>query len=81
MRTREGKESGINLKFDCVTSFMDTDAFHGFSAKYRLDSEIVATFCESFASHVDLPKEKRFKFHPHIDKICKEHADTSPTYL
>ena len=23
----EGKESGINLKFDCVKSFMDTDAF------------------------------------------------------
>ncbi|MCH1922375.1 hypothetical protein L9G15_23500, partial [Shewanella sp. A3A] len=35
----EGNESGINLKFDCVKSFMDTDAFHGFSAKYGLDSE------------------------------------------
>ena len=31
-------------KFDCVKSFMDTDAFRGFSAKYGLDSEIVATF-------------------------------------
>ena len=40
----EGKESGINLKFDCVKSFMDTDAFRGFSSKYGLDSEIVATF-------------------------------------
>ena len=41
---------------------MDTDAFHGFSAKYGLDSEIVATFCESFATHIDLPKEKWFKY-------------------
>ena len=57
----EGKESGINLKFDCVKSFMDTNAFHEFSTKYGLDSEIVvASFCESFATHVDLPKEKWF---------------------
>ena len=62
----KGKESGINLEFDCVKSFMETDAFHKFSAKYRLDSEVVATFCESFAAHVDLPKEKWFKYHPPI---------------
>ena len=53
----EGRESGINLKFDCVKSFTDTDAFRDFSTKYGLDSEIVASFCESFATHVDLPKE------------------------
>ena len=46
---------------------METDAFHKFSIKYGLDSEIVATFCESFAAHVDLPKEKWFKFHPPIE--------------
>ena len=63
----EGKESGINLKFDCVKSFMDTDAFHAFSTKYGLDSEIVASFCKSFATHVDLPKEKWFKYHPPIE--------------
>ena len=63
----EGKELGINLKFDCVKSFMDTDAFHYFSTKYGLDSEIVASFCESFATHVDLPKEEWFKYHPHIE--------------
>ena len=51
-------------KFDCVNSFMDTDAFRGFSTKYGLDSEIVASFCESFATHVDLPKEKLFKYNP-----------------
>ena len=62
----KGKESGINLEFDCVKSFMETDAFHKFSTKYGLDSEIVATFCESFATHVDLPKEKWFKYHPPI---------------
>ena len=56
----DGKESGVTLKFDCVKSFMDTDAFRGFSTKYGLDSEIVASFCESFATHVDLPKEKWF---------------------
>ena len=42
----DAKESGITHKFDCVKSFMDTDAFHGFSTKYGLDSEIVASFCE-----------------------------------
>jgi hypothetical protein len=45
---------------------MDTDAFQKFSTKYGLDSEIVASFCESFATHVDLPKEKWFKYHPPI---------------
>ena len=54
----KGKESGINLKFDCVKSFMDTDDFRDFSTKYGLDSEIVASFCDSFATHFDLPKEK-----------------------
>ena len=53
----EVKESGMTPKFDCVKSSMDTDAFCGFSTKYGLDSEIVASFCESFATHVDLPKE------------------------
>ena len=62
----DGKESGMTPKFDCVKSFMDTDAFRGFSSKYGLDSEIVASFCESFATHVDLPKEKWFKYHPPI---------------
>ena len=63
----EGKESAINLKFDCVKSFMDTDGFRKFSTKYGLDSEIVASFCESFATYVDLPKEKWFKYHPPIE--------------
>ena len=52
----EGKESGITPKFDCVKSFMDTDLFREFSTKYGLDSEIVASFCESFATYVDLPR-------------------------
>ena len=63
----DGKESGMTPMFDCVKSFMDTDAFRGFSAKYGLDSEIVASFCESFATYVDLPKEKWFKYHPPIE--------------
>ena len=63
----EGKESVINLKFDCVKSFMDTDAFCEFSTKYGLDSKIVAYFYKSFATHVDLPKEKCFKYHPPIE--------------
>ena len=41
----KGKESGIKLEFDCVKSFMDSDAFHKFSTKCGLDSEIVASFC------------------------------------
>ena len=32
-----------------------------------LDSEIVAYLCESFATHVDLPKEKWFKYNPPIE--------------
>ena len=46
---------------------METDAFCEFSTKYGLDSEIVASFCESFATHVDLPKEKCLKYHPPIE--------------
>ena len=46
---------------------MDTDVFREFSTKYGLDSEIVASFYESFATHVDLPKEKWFKYHPPIE--------------
>ena len=51
---------------------MNTDAFKKFSTKYGLDSEIVASFCESFATHVDLPKEKWFKYHPPIKEEIKE---------
>ena len=61
----EGKESSITPKFDCVKSFMDIDAFRDFSTKYGLDSKIVASFCESFATHVDLPKENSLNIiHP-----------------
>src|SRR3989337_2111764 len=63
----EGKESGITPKFDCVKSFMDTDVFRKFSTKYGLDSKIVASFCESFAAHVDLPKEKWIKYNPPVE--------------
>ena len=45
---------------------MITDAFHKFSTNYELDSEIIASFFESFATHVDNPKEKWFKYHPPI---------------
>ena len=40
----DGKESGMTPKFDCVKYFMDTNVFRGFSTKYGLDSEIVASF-------------------------------------
>ena len=63
----KGKESGMTPKFDCVKSFMDTDIFRKFSTKYGLDSEIVASFYESFATHVDLLKEKQFKYNPPIE--------------
>ena len=32
----EGKELGIDLEFDCVKYFMDTDAFRGFSLNMDL---------------------------------------------
>ena len=63
----EGKELGMTPKFDCVKYFMGTDVFHKFSTKYGLDYEIVASFCESFATHVDVPKEKWFKYNPPIE--------------
>ena len=71
---QEGKESGIKLEFDRVKPFMNTDAFQKFSnlEQYGLDSEIVASFCESFATHVDLPKDKWFKYHPPIKEEIKE---------
>ena len=46
--------------------------FQKFSTKYGLDSEIVASFCESFATHVELPKEKWFKYHPPIKEEITE---------
>ena len=63
----ERKELCMTPKFDCVKSFMDTDVFRKFSIKYGLGSEIVAYFCISFATHVDLPKEKWFKYHTPIE--------------
>ena len=42
--SEDWESQGIKLEFDCVKSFMDTDAFHKFSTKYGLDSEIVASF-------------------------------------
>ena len=51
---------------------MNTNAFQNFSTKYGLDSEIVVSFCESFATHVDLPKDKWFKNHPAIKVEIKE---------
>ena len=51
---------------------MNTNAFQNFSTKYGLDSEIVASFCESFATHVELPKEKWFKYYPPIEEEIKE---------
>ena len=41
----KGKESGIKIKYDCVRSLMNTNAFQKFSTKYGLDSEIVASSC------------------------------------
>ena len=68
----KGNESGIKLEYDCVKSFVETDVFIRLGAKYGLDSEIVASFCETFAAYVDLPKEKWFKFHPPIKEICED---------
>ena len=61
------KSQVLSLSLIVLNLFMNTDAFDKFSTKYGLDSEIVASFCESFATHVDLPKEKWFKYHPPIE--------------
>ena len=52
-----GKTSGIKFNFDCAKSLMETSPFYEFSNKYGLDPEIVATFCGTFATYVDLPNE------------------------
>ena len=57
----------MNFTFDCVKSFVETNTFCDFSAKYGLDSEIVASLCESFAAYIDLPKGKWFKFHAPLE--------------
>ena len=72
----EGTELGTEPKFDCVKSFMNTDAFQKFSTKYGLDSEVVASFCKSFSTRVDLPKEKWFKYHPPIKEPVKAKEET-----
>ena len=46
--------------------------FKSLAPKYGLDSKIVASFCESFATHVELPKQKWFKYHPPIKEEIKE---------
>ena len=51
----------VNAKIDCKKDIISVglgDISHDFSTKYGLDSEIVASFCDSFATHFDLPKEK-----------------------
>ena len=60
------KSQVLNLSMIVLNLFMNTDAFWKFSTKYGLDSEIVASFYESFATDVELPKEKWFKYHPPI---------------
>ena len=70
----EGNESGIKLEFDGVKSFMNTDTSHKFSTKYGLDSEIVASFSEAFATHVDLPKRSCLNIIPLLKKKVKNRS-------
>ena len=60
---------------------MNTDAFQKFSTKYGLDSEIVASFFEYFATRVDLPKEKWFKYHPPIKEVKELVKDKEETII
>ena len=46
---------------------MDTDVSVNLALNTDFDSEIVASFCESFTTHVDLPKEKWFKYNTPIE--------------
>ena len=59
----EGKESGINYDYDCVKSFAETEHFIGFCTKIGLDSQLLINFCETFASHLNVPKVKCNKYH------------------
>src|SRR4051812_20526443 len=56
---------------------MGTDAFQKFSTKYGLDSEIVASFCESFATHVDPVVPSAYIEIPPFPVRRKEHAKVS----
>ena len=50
---------------------MNTVAFQKFGLTMGL-TEIIASFCESFATQVELPKEKWFKYHPPVKEEIKE---------
>ena len=69
----EGKESGIKLKYDCVKYFMNTDAFQKFSTKYGLDSEIVASFCESLLLMLNSLKRSGLNITHLLKKKLKNH--------
>ena len=59
----KGKESGINYDYDCVKCFAETEHFIGFCTKIELDSQLLINFCETFASHLNVPKVMWDKYH------------------
>ena len=68
----KGEESVINYEYDCIKSFVETDIFNKLSAKFGLDSHIVVDIYKSFASHINIPKEKWSKHHEPFKDICKQ---------
>src|SRR3954470_2479484 len=68
----KGKESGINYEYDCIKSFVETESFNKFSAKFGLDSLLLVDFLKSFASRLNMPKENLIKHHEHFKEIRKE---------
>ena len=59
----KGKELGMNYDYDCVKSFAETEHFIGFCTKNGLDFQLLINFCETFASHLNVPKVKWDKYH------------------
>src|SRR5664279_4536367 len=70
----KGKESGINYEYECIKSFVETESFYELSAKFGLDSQTVVDFCKSFASHINIPKEKWNTYHEPFNDVCKENV-------
>ena len=68
----KGKETGINYEYDCIKSLVETESFNVLSAKFGLDPQIGVDFCKSFATHINIPKEKWNKYQEPFKDVCRK---------
>ena len=68
----KGKETCINYEYDCIKYFVETESLNVLSAKFGLDPQIGVDFCKSFATHINIPREKLKKYHEPFKDVCKK---------